>query len=430
MLSRLRRYGRAAEDCLRYNPLVRSVLSRLNLWRGKLSSARTPPQAVHGLIKLCAAARIAPTGRQVEAAQRTLFARLDQIDLQQVDWSAFVPEIDDPRIPKAAILKRHLAPAEKGVVFISFENQWAKLLRHPKKAEFAGRYHLVIAPSSSPHNLVNYVFPRLYPGPIFSLISNPEDQAALPRISDKFVVVPLYASQWVNPSLFTPLPRSERTIDLLMVANWAKFKRHFVLFSALRAMPPSLRIVLIGQDGEGRTAQTILEEARSYGVADRFELRTNQNYSEVVRTFGAARASVILSRREGSCVVVTESMFADTPVAILRNAELGSRVFVNEHTGRFLDERNLGRQLTEFIAGSDRYRPRVWAEEHLSCFHSSRTLNELLKQHELRQGRPWTRDLAPMQWAPDPRLVHEEDRHTMASERRLIQEQFGLDIGQ
>ena len=36
---------------------------------------------------------------------------------------------------------------ERGLVFISFENQWVKLLRHVELRDFAERYDLVIAPS-------------------------------------------------------------------------------------------------------------------------------------------------------------------------------------------------------------------------------------------------------------------------------------------
>jgi glycosyltransferase involved in cell wall biosynthesis len=214
-----------------------------------------------------------------------------------------------------------------------------------------------------------------------------------------------------------------------MVASWGKVKRHQALFSALRTMPRELRILLVGQDQEGRTAETIRALARWYGVQDRFTILSNQPYREVTKLFCQARASVVLSKREGSCVVVAESMFADTPVAILRGAELGSRVYINDETGRFLDEQSLARDLTAFVQNADRYQPRAWAERNISCYRSTQILSDALKQHALANGQSWTLDLAPLQWAPDPDLGRVEDRIRLAAERELIRARFGLEIG-
>ena len=213
-----------------------------------------------------------------------------------------------------------------------------------------------------------------------------------------------------------------------MVASWGKVKRHQVLFSTLRSMTKNLRVLLVGQDQEGRNADTIRDLARWYGVADRFSILSNQPYREVTKLFCQARASVVLSRLEGSCVVVAESLFADAPVALLHGAEIGSRVFINEQTGRFLDGNNLARDLTDFVQNADRYQPRAWAEQNISCFRSSQILNDLLKQKALERGETWTVDIAPMQWSPDPRLVYEADQQRLAVERAEILARFGWEI--
>src|SRR5262249_48829666 len=154
-----------------------------------------------------------------------------RLDASRIDWTDFVPDFHDPRIAKAAILKPWVEPNERGVLFISFEAQWAKLLNQRHLHAFSDRYTIVVAPSSSPHNFINYVFPHMYPGRIFTLISNPHDLAVLPHVSSTLTVVPLYASHFVNPDLYQPLPRAERSYDLLMVASWGKVKRHHAFFS-------------------------------------------------------------------------------------------------------------------------------------------------------------------------------------------------------
>jgi hypothetical protein len=113
----------------------------------------------------------------------------------------------------------------------------------------------------------------------------------------------------------------------------------------------------------------------------------------------------------------------------LNDAVLGSRVFINEQTGRFLAERNLADELTDFVRNADGYQPRAWAERHISCWKSTQILNDILKRHALERGEIWTQDIAPLQWSPDPTLARAEDRQRLLAERQAIQERFGLEIG-
>ena len=141
-----------------------------------------------------------------------------------------------------------------------------------------------------------------------------------------------------------------------------------------------------------------------------------------------ARTSVILSRREGSCVVVVESMFADTPVGLLEDAEIGSKHFINSQTGRLLRKRHLAEDLTAFIAQADQYHPRLWADENIACTRSTATLNAALKKYALEHGHPWTQDIALMCWRPDPQVVRPEDCKRLEPARREILDRFGLEL--
>jgi hypothetical protein len=194
-------------------------------------------------------------------------------------------------------------------------------------------------------------------------------------------------------------------------------------------MAPTLKVVLIGQDEGGRTAATIRREAGYYGVAERIETREHVPHAQVREAFSRSKVSILLSLNEGSAVVVPESLFADTPTALLRNAYNGSRTFINEHTGRFLDEKDLAGQLGDFLAHADSYRPAQWADANISCLKSSEKLNEILKRDSLAEGREWTRDLLPLCWQPDARLVRPEDWKSLQAERAAIKERFRVELG-
>jgi len=429
MMAALRRLRAEVEDGLRYDPAVRELLAAYHLAHDRFARPRTNQDVAWCLHRIASAGRLACRPDTLDAVYRAVHRRLDQLDVRAVDWLELDPASAPKLMHKSLILKPPLGPNEKGVMYHSFEREWPKVLFHADPAEVARDWVLVLAPSSSPHNVANYVFPRGYPGTVVTQISNASDLDELPRISDRLHVVPLYASSWVRPEAFQPRPRSERDIDLLMVANFAKFKRHYALFQAMRYLPRSWRIHLIGQAQDGRTAETTNALADTYGVADRFTVQSNAKYAEVAEAFGRAKVSVILSKREGSCVVVAESLFADTPVAVLAGAQLGSRSFVNDRTGVLLQEGNLAGQLMDFHAAADGFSARAWAEENISCHRSSRTLNDYLKNLALARGEEWTRDVAPMCWRPDPRHVHAADRAWVEPARQAFKARWGLEVG-
>lgn len=430
MIHGLNRRLREMEDSFRYSPVVKNVLRRYRLLRDRAPDGSDPQAIARSIASLCDIARLANDDAALLPLEERIRRRVKLLDGRRVDWREFSPGVEDRRITKAVLLKPFVGPREKGVLFVSFEEEWTRLIHHCDLSAVASRYDLIVSPTwSPPHCLATTAFADAWPGPLFSLISNLRDVDILPRLSSNYVPLPLFASSWVKPDFYRPLPRSERDVDIVMLANFGKYKRHLALFRALRNMSPRPRVLLMGQEQSGRTADVLRAEADAYSVRDAVEIVTNASNEEVARGLCRARVSLILSRREGSCVAVAESLFADTPVGLLCGAEVGSAAFLNADTGRFLDERNLADDLSSFLADSDRFAPRAWAEKHISCFESSARLNELLKQHLLATGQEWTRDLAPMCWRPDPCLAHPKDREQLQIAYDDMRRCFHLEIG-
>jgi hypothetical protein len=211
----LKRLKIQAEDVLRYSPAVRNFLAFSTLLRTPGRPAASTAEAVRRVHKLCQAARLAPTDSMMLKAEAAIARQLPAIHPEQVPWTEFLSDFDQPRIQKAIVLKRFVSEREKGVVFVSFDNQMARLAKAGDLREFAARYTLVLSPQwSPPHSIASYLFPRLYPDSIFCLISNPRDLEIFPRISDKYRMIPLYASSWFDPRKYTPVPATDKDILL------------------------------------------------------------------------------------------------------------------------------------------------------------------------------------------------------------------------
>jgi glycosyltransferase involved in cell wall biosynthesis len=418
-------------DSLLHNARLRHACAIAVLWKARLARVlgKEPLDAAVDGVK---AARLAAfdSGTQV-AAEALVRDCATQKPYGLVAWERYSPEYGVDGIQLGVVLKAPAGPNEKGVVLIGFEYQWARLLRSAHLAEFAANFELVLSPTwSPPHAMMTAVFPYHYPGErIFTLISGEEDRAIFPRLSGKYRVVPLLASNWVNPSFYEPAASSAKDVDIVMLANFSSYKRHFALFSALKEAPSRMVACLAGRPWGGITADQMWKMARSYGVADRIEIIEGASDAQVRNLLARAKVSVILSRQEGSCIAVAESLFAGTPVGLLADARVGSKAFLNERTGMLLKHRGMGRQLADFVASAGRFQPREWALEHeISCFGSTRILNEILRQEQVRQGLPWTVDIAVHHWSPEPRLTRAEDRERLRPTYNYLRERLGISI--
>jgi glycosyltransferase involved in cell wall biosynthesis len=414
-------------DSLFYSQTVRTAASYLYILRARLSALR-PGNEVAALSQECAAARLAwpgPLTLHLEQRLRRSAARVGSID-----WDRWLPQWKTDRIEKAVILKPYVNPAEKGVILIAFEYQWARLLSLKNLDEFARHYTLVLVPSASPpYGPVLSLFPGRYPGTIFSLLSNESDREVIKAQSDEVHFIPLYASSWVDPERFHPDPTVPRDIDIIMVANFAPVKRHFALFRAMAEVPRHLRIVLVGQPDRSYTVADLRNLAAAYDVVDRVEIMDAVTHIQIAALLRRSKVSIVLSRREGACMVVTESLFSDTPMGILEDAVMGSRTFINSETGRFLRHDHLGSQLADFVANAEQYRPREWAlRNQISCYGSTVILNRALKEHALSSGDEWTTDIVPHAWQFDPVLVS-SDFERLKSSYADLERRFGIRLG-
>jgi glycosyltransferase involved in cell wall biosynthesis len=399
------------------------------VWRGCLTQGEDPQKVARAMDCFCRAIRLMPESdrarRWAEEAARRLALLKTPLKPDFFDARGASPQLE-----KAVLLKPPISPQEPGVLYIAFEYQWLRLLSLPAalREDFARHYTLVLAPSwSPPHSVVNFYFPHIWPVPVYCQISHPSDAQWLPQLSSRYRVVPLMPSHWVNPDAFVPRPKNERDIYLVMVANFAVFKRHAAFFHALRRLPRSWRVVLIGQHEGRRTAKDVLAEAQAFGVGNRFTLRESVPHAEVCETLCRARASVVLSRREGACVVVAESLLADTPVGLMEGAHIGSAQFLNAQTGRWLRENHLAEDMQRLVEEAHLLQPRAWTlGAQITCHDSSRKLNAWLREQALAAGQHWTCDLAPLQWRPNPCLVSPADAERLAPACAALAGKYGL----
>lgn len=356
--------------------------------------------------------------------------RADEVRTRQVGWGPYEYVREQAELPTTLILKAPQPGGEKGVLYVSFEYNLMRLLVHYDARRVLADYLLVGASSWSPTDFGVFAnFAGLSDDPLFMGISHHEDVPVYNRFRPAVEALPILASDWVNPAYYEPRPHATREIDILMVANWLTFKRHWMLFDALRRMRRGLRVVLAGiGSAQTRTEQAVRDEARAFGAPPDIEFVNNAPIDIVSSLQCNAKIAVLFSRREGSCVATAEALFAGTPVAMSRDAHVGSKAYINAQTGVLLDERHVARDLSAFLERSAEFRPREWALANISCHQSSRRLNEFLRDYSRRANRPWTKDITPMCWRYVPSYMDSATEIAMQPAVERLQRDHGVKL--
>jgi glycosyltransferase involved in cell wall biosynthesis len=328
------------------------------------------------------------------------------------------------------VLKAPAPGGEKGVLFAGNEGPWPAIVGAARGTDLLHRYDLVALSAWSPPKYEKLAqFVGLSRDPVLVGISNVDDLDGYKLLAPAIEPLPLMASDWLHPDDFHPRAKDDRDIDVLMVAGWGRYKRHWLLFEALRDLDPALNVVLIGRDSGIRTLTDVKEEARLFGVRQNLTFLSDVPIRDVYDYQARARTSVIFTGREGACVAITESFFADTPVGVMRDAHVGAKAHINPMTGTLFTRDGLSRQLGEFIEQSSRYEARAWACENISCHRSSARLNALLFDRARAAGRPWTIDIAPLfRRYFVPRYVNSADAAALAEAVREIRDTYGLEL--
>lgn len=325
----------------------------------------------------------------------------------------------EPALSRSVLAKAPGPNGEKGVILMLFEYNWARIGVCIPPEEFRWldqHYDLILCTSWSPTDYAALaLILSLTTGPVFVQSCNFKEAPKLRRFHPRVAVLDILGCDWINPVYYpSPAIPMQRPIDFVMVANWGEFKRHRDFFLALRHLPADLRIVLIGQKEGGRDADYIQNLAKRWGVPQQLEIHQSLQIDQVSEIQSQAKVSLILSRREGYCGAVTESLFAGCAVGMRADAHVGPLDYINDQTGLRLRPDRLAEDLHRLLKLSCTLQPAVWAAQHISCHISTGKLNATLKESCLARGLPWTADMAPVHWRPYPRLQHPEDVQRLA----------------
>lgn len=398
-------------DELRHSRKLRS----LNALRLRLRSNFSPPAQAAAM--LCRALEFSES----EWLNQHIIRRLSRFPLTEAFWRPIVAAlpryrslvVQQPHLTRSIILKAPGPEGEKGVLLMYFEYNWVRLTLGIPEEEFRWleeRFDFILSTSWSPTDYasLNLVLAKTS-GPVFIQPCNYTEKAKLEAFHPRLVVLDTLPCDWIDPQFYPSQAQQERPIDILMVANWGEFKRHWDFFKALRHLPPSWRIVLVGQKEGNRDQNFIAQLAEEIGVPQKLEICQSLPAEQVSLLQLQARVSLIFSLREGCCVAAVESLFAGCALGIRADAHVGPLHYIHELTGKRLRPGHLAEDILELHRAAPSLQPARWASQNISCHQTRLKVNDVLRQQSEKRGLPWTQDLWLPHWRPYPRHARPED---------------------
>lgn len=294
-----------------------------------------------------------------------------------------------------AMVLKSPGPNERGVLALYYSYTYPIFAKFFDLTVVAERYFLVLEPSWSGFCDENILLFTRLAHPVFVGSIEPRDSQFLLDLAANLVPVHFSSNTWVDPRTFRPLPQQAKEVDIVMVAAWASYKRHWALFRALRCLrrrgsAPSVALVGYPLD---LTRDAIFRQAKYYGVHDQVRFHENLSPDEVNRVLSSAKVNLLWSRREGVNRAIIEGMLADVPCLVREGLNFGFRYpHINAQTGRFASEASLPGELADIIEHYQQFSPRDWVLRHLSPQVSAARLNEAIRSRAIALGESWTRD--------------------------------------
>jgi glycosyltransferase involved in cell wall biosynthesis len=385
-------------------PIARSVFQAARLIRSRASMPRRA-RAFAWLMRLHSGAfspavdrRIADeirdaTAREHQGQATGLYALYDQVIEKAVE-TFYAGANPDPRrlIGSRVLVVKTARPGERGVLVVDYSYVFPLMAGLFDLAAIADRYTLVLEPSWAGSCTPEILLYTRLPHPVFVETLEPRDREFLGTLGANLQTAPVAANWWVDTRTAPP-PDGPRDIDVAMVAAWAGIKRHWRFFRTLRDLRRQghkLKVALVGYRYD-LTRADVEALAAHFGVRDQIETFERISQEDVSALLARSKVHVLWSRRECANRAIIEAMLADVPVIVREGLTFGYRYpYINEQTGRFVAERDLGAALLQMIAHRDRYSPRRWILEHMTAEKATAALETRLREAALAAGEPWT----------------------------------------
>ncbi len=298
---------------------------------------------------------------------------------------------DDPKqlFEGVLIVLKESSDTEKGVILLKYSYYFPLLFKLFNVDQIAEKYHIVLEPSWAGFCDPNILIYQTLKHPVFVMTYETRDLNYLQQLNSNLVPVKIGPSWWVDHSVFNTDLKLDRDIDLLVIAQWARFKRHITLFKVFNRLINSgknLKIVLAGYPGDF-DIQHIKYLAELYDLSEHVEIHEWLPPEEVSQLYQRSKINILWSRFEGNNRSIIEGMFCDTPGIIREGHNFGDKyAYINEKTAMWANESTLEKTIIHILENPNTFSPKDWVLGHHNNKIATATLHEIITKKEREYG--------------------------------------------
>lgn len=333
---------------------------------------------------------------------------------------------DIPPFDKRLLILSAKKPSELGVLAIKFTENFKYFMAIFDIKKLSRDYIVLFEPSFSGYFDEDILC--LMGLSVPAIIESPEkiDYEFIRSLNVNLIPTELGASSWVDNRVFHEEQNVEKIYDVIMVALWADFKRHYHLFEALSKCKNKnkIRVALVGAPWPN-SMQDIKYQAEYYDVLDNIDFYERLTQKDINSLLNKSKTAILLSKKEGINKSIIESMHANVPTFVLEGFNYGYKYpYINEHTGGFIEKSGL----TEFLDNIDKmlmensYTPRKWISAHMSAEHSTSILKKVLEDVEQRYEIKINKNIVHKINNPDFDYRDKNDRELFRSDYEQLKE--------
>ena len=286
-----------------------------------------------------------------------------------------------------------LAPPEegkKGVLLVKFTIYFLYLHHIFDLGKLLEDYVLVLEPS-----FCGYFNPAILclmgiSDPIIVQASEKVDYQFIENLNSNLVPIEIGANYWVDRRTFYHIKDCEKKYDIIMVALWADFKRHYHLFEAISKCKnrDKIKVCMVGMPYPD-SVDYIKRTAEYYNVNDCVEYFEHVPQEQVNILLNKSKICLLLSKKEGFNKSIIEAMYANTPIFILKGFNFGQQYFyINRQTGGYI----VASKLYRFIEKIDSmleirdFDPHEWVSKNVTVEKTTAKLRALLSGIERQRN--------------------------------------------
>src|SRR5215831_583761 len=316
------------------------------------------------------------------------------------------------------IQKTHI---EKGVLLIKFTETFSFFHKYINCEQLLKYFYIVLEPSWAGYCDPNILFWTRYKAHSITVQATEiKDFWFLQALDSNLIPVPFGASDWVDFKVFHPLPGIKKEYDAIYVTNYNPIKRHHVLFKAIKQMhDENYKVALVfGRNGEAKLEIEHLIE--HYNVRRNLIIYEALPQPQLNEILNMSKVNLLLSIKEGSNKSIFEAFFANVPGIDLRNNMGVNKDYINQMTGRLIEETELMHVLVHFKTHWAEYNPREWALDNISPLVTTRKLSRCLQKIAEDKGELWSREIVPKVNAPEVTYFYPEDERSMLDSQTVL----------